>query len=357
MRHLKERQDYIDRYDRHTVEECRRIETSTTAEDVEKMAEKNPPKEKINYQGFADYVNNVHLWCYQGERYKNKDTTINEWMERDLKMDACYDTAVAPNVPCLTCHQPVIETFKNLDWDYDKDTGRVLFMYDCKNGCLPRRAFYDNGEQWVSPPRLCVKCKTPTTHETEKTETQIIWIDTCPKCGHIEKDEMELHSESEEEKPDPNYVADRDRFCDPKKGQDYVNWMANAKGVFEMLEKHKVRETKKEVYDKVSALTKLSIPSVKDRLEEVISKTTYRGLKFKEPDLARIVSVEFTVEDPTDNKQYDSEKGLKKLIQKSLEETNWRLMSDGISYRLGILSGRIRVYENEDELAKLIEKQ
>jgi hypothetical protein len=133
--------------------------------------------------------------------------------------------------------------------------------------------------------------------------------------------------------------------------------MASAKEISAILDKHKVREEKKEVYDKVATLKKLSIPSVKDLLGEVLSKTMYRDLKFKDPDLSRIVSLEFTVEDPTDAKQYDSEKGLKKLIVKSLEETNWRLMTEGIHYRLGILSCRIRVYEDEDDLAKLLEKK
>jgi hypothetical protein len=33
------------------------------------------------------------------------------------------------------------------------------------------------------------------------------------------------------------------------------------------------------------------------------------------------------------------------------------VMSDGVSYRLGMLSGRIRIYEDQDDLAKLIESK
>ncbi len=32
-----------------------------------------------------------------------------------------------------------------------------------------------------------------------------------------------------------------------------------------------------------------------------------------------------------------------------MRETNWRLMSDGISYRLGYLNGRLRAYEGEED--------
>jgi len=47
---------------------------------------------------------------------------------------------------------------------------------------------------------------------------------------------------------------------------------------------------------------------------------------------------------------------LKKLVDRALSDTNWRLMSDGISYRLGYLNGRLRAYEREDDLKTLVEQ-
>ena len=47
---------------------------------------------------------------------------------------------------------------------------------------------------------------------------------------------------------------------------------------------------------------------------------------------------------------------LTRLIKKHLADTNWRLMSDGINYRLGFLSGRLRAYEREEDLLKLVKK-
>lgn len=43
-------------------------------------------------------------------------------------------------------------------------------------------------------------------------------------------------------------------------------------------------------------------------------------------------------------------------MNRTLESTNWRLASDGISYRLGYLNGRLHAYENEEDLKKLVEK-
>ncbi|MBU1046233.1 hypothetical protein KKH36_00430 [Patescibacteria group bacterium] len=68
----------------------------------------------------------------------------------------------------------------------------------------------------------------------------------------------------------------------------------------------------------------------------------------------RIVSLSFTLEDSKTENEYDSKNNLKKLIKKRLEDTNWRLMSEGIDYRLGVLSGKFRVYEKEEDLVKLI---
>ncbi len=48
---------------------------------------------------------------------------------------------------------------------------------------------------------------------------------------------------------------------------------------------------------------------------------------------------------------------LQRIIKKNLQKTNWRLMSEGINYRLGILFGRLRGYDNEEDLLKLINEK
>lgn len=45
---------------------------------------------------------------------------------------------------------------------------------------------------------------------------------------------------------------------------------------------------------------------------------------------------------------------LQKIMKSSLKDANWRLMSDGVSYRLGILTSRLRAYEKEEDLLKLV---
>jgi hypothetical protein len=46
---------------------------------------------------------------------------------------------------------------------------------------------------------------------------------------------------------------------------------------------------------------------------------------------------------------------LKDILKKGLAYTNWRLVQDGLTYRLGVLEVRLRAHESEQELISLVE--
>lgn len=105
-------------------------------------------------------------------------------------------------------------------------------------------------------------------------------------------------------------------------------------------------------------LKRLTLPQVEARLSKAVAKGGYQKLSLNAPQMARHVAVEFTVQDSqSDREEYDSRTSLKKLLQAALVDTNWSLMSDPISYRLGILQGRLKAVEDEDELVKLAESR
>ena len=54
--------------------------------------------------------------------------------------------------------------------------------------------------------------------------------------------------------------------------------------------------------------------------------------------------------------QLNTTKELEKALKDTLENTNWRLLSNSISYRLGILTGRLKGYETEEDILKLAGK-
>lgn len=247
-KHLKSHQYYVDLYDRGTVERCRRLDKPSVEPSEEELKEKNISKEQnaLLDKGARDLL--IHIEA--GERYLNKEKTIREWMESDEKKDYIYESAQAPeDIRCLTCRNRLKSTFKEL-WYEDGKEDRVLFMYDCVNKCLPRRAFFSEGEEWRTKPHLCKNCNTPTDHTSEDMELKIITKYSCSKCGNVETDEY-VKFVKEEEEIDEKYPADRDRFCltdeDGKKYQEEKwNFQQLSKFLEEMKEKDDARQKKLE---------------------------------------------------------------------------------------------------------------
>lgn len=117
------------------------------------------------------------------------------------------------------------------------------------------------------------------------------------------------------------------------------------------------KQDNKHIYDAVKEMKKPKIAELIPLLSEPLQKAGYIEFSLEKPEVGREVRVGFScLDSKSDRGDYDSRNTLRKLVQKALEDTNWRLMSDGIHYRLGYLSGRIRAYEGEDELKELVMK-
>jgi len=110
-------------------------------------------------------------------------------------------------------------------------------------------------------------------------------------------------------------------------------------------------------YDKLAKIKKLTVADIQRLLMVAIKKEEYVNLEFFKPEIKRDIIIEFTVQDnKAGREEYNSKVQLQKLLNEILTDTNWRLMSEGINYRLGILSGRLRGYEDEKDLLKLVKK-
>ena len=206
--YLKNHQYYIDLYDKHTVELCRSIERNRVVPEV-------PKRLKVSKQeaiAVSDTFHNFHLKLTKGERYLKKDETIAQWMNADRARDELLESATPPeDIRCLTCWNRLSVIHKDL-WHGDTNTPeRVLFMYECPNQCLPRRAFFNDGEEWKRKPHRCSHC----THETKQTMSDdgvtMVTTYTCPQCKYVEADEYVWSKQTDEY--DEHFAADRDRFC------------------------------------------------------------------------------------------------------------------------------------------------
>jgi hypothetical protein len=114
----------------------------------------------------------------------------------------------------------------------------------------------------------------------------------------------------------------------------------------------------KELYEELAKIKKLTVAELQKLLAATLKEKGYINLEFSKPEIKKDVIIEFTVQDnKTDRGEYDSRIQLQRILKKKLEVTNWRLMSDGACYRLGILTGRLKGLESEEDLLSLIKKQ
>lgn len=360
MDYLKSEQHYIDRYDLGTIEECLRwywdikdgFEEHRKDKDFEKYT-----KDKFNTEvhKITSYTVNV----IKIQRFRHKAERIKEWMDRDRKMQDMFDGAVPPvNVLCKECFSSTKVTSKDLMNSYEKNA-QVLFMFECLK-CKKRQALYEDRSEWHYEPPKCPKCGTSLNHDSKHTKDKLTTIYTCPKCKYEEKDVHDFKKSDEKwkkkEERDRKLLEEyRKDFCySDEEGQEAVLSLDNiVRSVDEM--KAKEEKEKDPIYQKSQQLKKLKVSQLKELIEQATEKEGYKDLQFGKPEIGQYVIIDFTVNDTKDDrKEYDSESTLKKLIKKLLEDTTWRLMSDGVSYRLGILSGRLKAYEQEQDLIRLV---
>jgi retron-type reverse transcriptase len=143
-----------------------------------------------------------------------------------------------------------------------------------------------------------------------------------------------------------------------KSKQEYIKtkqWYEDLKSLMDDIDD---RDKNKEVYQAVEKLDKITVLQLEKRVKEVLEKNGYINLSLEKPEIDRDVKIGLSVQDSIEGREeYTSIKTLKKALKSSPEDTNWRLMSEGVSYRLGVLSARLRGYENESDLLKLVQKK
>lgn len=345
---------YEDLYDRLTIDECRRDEklfqTPLSSKALKDAKKDNVSEEDLRHA--QKVAHELHMYFLKGERYLKKEETIQEWIRRDEEKQKRLDSAVPPeNITCDTCGATMNYTDRHL-WGEDN---KPLFFFECPHDHLPRKFMYEDGTRWEKQKDMCPNCNVEVEAEDVRNGDIITTKLSCSSCDYKHTETLNLSPKEEEE--DPNFEKDRARFCLTKEeGEKYREEKQNIEELSIMLKGWKEKEDNKELYDQVEQLPKLSIPQVKELLVEALSTKPYTNLVFEKPIMERVVSLPFTVEDGETANEYNAKQNLKNLIEETLKNTNWRLMSEGISYRLGMLSGRVRVYESEEDLLKLLAK-
>lgn len=356
MQHLKDKQYYEDLYDLGTIESCIRwINLAVKKCNEDKTFEKFSKKEKIRSKNI---LIELPIYFEKGERYRNREKTINEWMEKDrIKQEKIDNTKEPENIFCNKCNWAMETATKNLH-DFTDEPLRVLFFFECPN-CHSRKGIFDDGTEYKSKPRVCPECGGGLDISYKKKDDVSIFTEKC-KCGYKIEDKtdfklMDERRKKREELEKQLLIKYRKEFClTQEEGEKYILSQNQLKDTVDRIKEIEKKEVDP-IYQKARSLKKLKVFELQKLLKETLEKERYVELSFEKPELNRDVIIPFSVQESDVNRgDYDSKNNLKKLINKTLEETNWRLMSEGIDQRLGILSGRLRGYESEDDLAKIL---
>lgn len=304
----------------------------------------------------ADCFSQLCLWFIRGERFAKKDPTIREWMRRDGDLDERIEKTVSWTVRCGDCGNIIDCGSKH----FHSDNKRILLMYNCA-GCGKARAFFDDGQEYQLELR-CPKCFGSYSVKRAREAKKIITDYKCLVCGYEDRYMLDLsdpkpRDEETEKKQRDRFLADQEKYClSNYDGGIYLDNIAKLKNCVNSMKKHQEKEDNRELYEELARIKKMNIAELKELLSKELIKEDYVQLEFSSPEIGKYVAVSFTIQDTKPGRgEFDSKKLLNKLLFKLLEQTNWRLMSMGLSFRLGIIEGKLRGYEREEELLNLID--
>lgn len=371
MQYLEDEQAYIDRYDLSTIKECLKV-----IEMFKGVYNKSLTSEKLKDMSKEDKYSDTtkmmywYLWVTQAQEYKNKKETIKKWMDEDkLKQDKQDYTPEPQGIKCPLCSAPMhFKSSKHLDYTYDSPVIRMMFLFKCSK-CEKQQWVYDDGEIRVSKPDLCPKCKKEIDM-TDSAKGKVITLKyKCSACGYSKTEvqdftksdkehEKWLEGQKKKEEEDKKLLEKyRSAFClTDEDGGKYL-FELEAMEVAKQVHEEAKQKYDNSAYQQVSKLKKLTIIELEKLLTEALEKANYIKFAFASPEMGQFIFAPFTLQDADSLRRENiSTSTLEKLIKSTLENTNWRLV-DGVSYRLGFLSGRLKGYEREDDLLKLYEKK
>ncbi|MBF0206766.1 MAG: hypothetical protein HQK53_07730 [Oligoflexia bacterium] len=240
MDFVKDRQHYIDRYDVLTIEECLQwIE-------IAKKSGRNVREiQKIEKPGNVGALIDLSLYFKKGESYRNKETTIEKWINKDKLHQETYDNAKEPsNIFCDHCNYAMEMKDKSLHWSWE-DNPKILFLFECPN-CNKRKGVFDSGEVFKHE-SICPKCESILKSKHTKKGEVLTIIENCKKCGYEYKDVIDFEADEKRSKAEEvrrQYLLDnfRQDYCLTKEeGDHYIEHQAGMDRLSKMMEDKRQR--------------------------------------------------------------------------------------------------------------------
>ncbi|UPK72464.1 hypothetical protein [Chitinophaga filiformis] len=341
-KHRKPDYFYIDNYDRWTIRTLKELEAKEAAE----MQDVDDPIKRFA----IEVVRGADSMAYRNtaiSRARNRQETIREWIMTDEHKDRLIEKHPVPKgVTCDLCGKAM----RFNTHFFDVQSIPLLFVFECPANHGPRKAIYPNGQEHVFPKPTCKKCGYEVARESHNQNNILYTTTTCSMCGTVEKDELDLNFEPEEEFMITE--EDRQKYCLSffKERTFMEDLEAINNFVIRFDEDQKDKELK-EHYE-IDKIERLTIPALETRLQKAIENEGFIKLGFDRPEMKTWTVVPFNLQDPTDRNDKKSIKTITSCIKQTIFTTNWRLVGS-IDYRLGFLTGKLKAYEREEDLIKL----
>jgi hypothetical protein len=292
------------------------------------------------------------------DRCNEREQAIQSMIAEDEARNARLSAArLATEPTCEHCGETDLritdKEFMHRDGQKDDD---ILFILHC-GACEKNTAVWEDGLLWERRLTKCPKCESVMEEKSSRRGKIITTTYTCSNCLHTFKDKLDLNPKDEPE--DPDYEEDRRIYClrDEAVRKEHQDAKYRFEDLIRFAKEHKEKEDNKHIYDAMKEMKKPKIAELTPLLQPVLEEAGYTEFSLDKPEIGKDVFVGFNCLDTkSDRKDYESIKILEKLVKKTLSDTNWRLMSDGISYRLGYINGRVRAYEREEDLKQLVIK-
>lgn len=335
-------QYYIDRYDRMTIEALKELEAKESAELAGVSDGHKRWKIELSHSmDFGSFKNRAIMSA------RNREATIRKWMAEDERQDRLVATHRQPTgITCNTCGAGMRFSVHF----FDHDGVPLLFVFECPHGHAPRKAVYPDGRKYHFPRPTCKQCGYEVTRENHNENNILYTTTTCPMCGAVEKDELDLNVTRG---PDlPVTEEDRRKYClSFFTARTFYEDLESLANMFDSLEEGQKEQMEKQLYD-VDKIEKLTIPALETRLQKIIEAAGFIKLSFDRPEMKTWTVLPFNLQDPGDRNDKKSIKAATKCIRESLHTTNWRLVGN-IDYRLGYLTGKLKAHERDEDLIKL----
>lgn len=348
MRQLKQaNQQYINNYDRETIKKLKLLEkelpsgfnlrSDYSSHDLSNISTIDPNRAVAKF--FIEAISRASL----------RDAAIQGVTEMHLCEERlAKETPTPQNIYCHVCKSEMV-----FDSHFFKSTieEQVLFVYLCPAGHKPKKVVYPSGQDYQVKETKC-DCGGRFERSSIRKDNILTLIDTCRSCGKEEfleldsTEVMDLHIDED----------DRKKYCLQFLCiSDLLHDLPLFQKVTHIFDKEGKENDINKLYE-VDKIKRINVPALEVMLKKAVEKEGYTKLEFTKTDLSKFIIVTFLVNDTLNRTNRESIKQLSKILNAALFPLNWRLISNSIEYRLGVLSGRIRAYETEIDLLDLAKK-